>query len=67
MLVDTSSTLEWLAKNGGIASNYTGLFVMLYLILDKIQNWRGSPEFRVVATELQSLNQHLETLIERLI
>lgn len=66
MLVEGSDTLQWLIEHGGVASNYTGLFVIVYLLMDKVQNWNGSPEFRVLAKQLEKLNGLLENFIQRL-
>ena len=50
-----------------IASNLIGMLVVLYWLLDLIRNWRdGSPELRMLRLQVESSNQHMEHLIQRL-
>ncbi len=58
---------QWLLKEvGASGSTLTALFVIIYLIMQMVHNWGGSPEFRAVANQLVAQNRQIERLIEKL-
>jgi hypothetical protein len=54
--------MDWSQLSGNIA----GGLALIYLIVDTIRNWGGSPELKVLRNDMQQNHQHMEALIKAL-
>lgn len=65
-MVDVKTeALKWLVGNDEILSHVTTFLVVLLLLLDKVQNWKGSPEFRAVVQQMKTMNEMIARLAMR--
>ena len=54
-----SEILKWLGERDPVLSSIVAVFLGIMVLLEKWQNWRGTPEFRAVVQQLDRLNTAL--------
>ncbi len=52
--------MQWIQLSGNIA----GGLALIYLIVDTIRNWGGSPELKVLRNDMQENHKHMKALIK---